>query len=89
MPIVAITATMATMPTVLPSMRAKPTMMFFALSGWISKKSPSSTTFRISSFMSYGWFALAGTSVFRLTSSRSAGSELGRTGAFSRFDSGR
>ena len=43
---------LATMPIVEPSMRAKPTMMFGAKSGPISKKSRSSTTFSISSFMS-------------------------------------
>jgi hypothetical protein len=43
---------LATMPTVRPSMRAKPTTMFFAKASWISKKSPSSTTLWISSLMS-------------------------------------
>ena len=43
---------LATMPTGWPSMRAKPMMMFLAQSGEISKKSASSTTLRISSFMS-------------------------------------
>ena len=42
----------ATIPTVRPSMRPKPVTMFRAKASWISKKSPSSTTFRISSFMS-------------------------------------
>ncbi len=35
-----------------PSIRPKPVMMFLAKFSWISKKSPSSATFRISSFMS-------------------------------------
>ena len=35
-----------------PLMRAKPTTMFLAWASWISKKSPSSTTFAISSFTS-------------------------------------
>lgn len=43
---------LATTPTVAPSMRPKPQMMFLAKSGLISKKSASSTTFRINSFMS-------------------------------------
>ena len=43
---------LATMPTVWPSSRPKPQMMFLAKSAPISKKSASSTTFRISSFMS-------------------------------------
>ena len=43
---------LATMPTVLPPMRPKPVMMFCAYAGLSSKKSPSSTTFAISSFMS-------------------------------------
>ena len=43
---------LATMPTVEPSIRAKPVMMLRAKSGCSSKKSASSTTFAISSFMS-------------------------------------
>jgi hypothetical protein len=43
---------LATMPIVRPSMRPKPVMMFGAWVGWTSKKSPSSTTLLISSFMS-------------------------------------
>jgi hypothetical protein len=43
---------LATKPTVEPSMRPKPVMMFLPKSLPISKKSPSSTTFWISSFMS-------------------------------------
>jgi len=43
---------LATMPTVWPSMRPKPITMFFAWSGCSSKKSPSSTTLRISSLIS-------------------------------------
>ena len=43
---------LATTPTVSPSMRAKPVMMFLAYSLEISKKSASSTILRISSFMS-------------------------------------
>jgi hypothetical protein len=43
---------LATMPTVWPSMRAKPMTMFLAWSGWTSKKSMSSTTLKISSLMS-------------------------------------
>ena len=43
---------LATMPTVVPSMRAKPVTMFLACASWISKKSPSSATFTISSLMS-------------------------------------
>ena len=35
---------LATTPTERPSTRPKPTMMFGAHSGWISRKSPSSTT---------------------------------------------
>ena len=42
----------ATMPTVAPCMRAKPVTMLAAYSGCSSKKSLSSTTFEISSFMS-------------------------------------
>ncbi len=42
----------ATTPTGRPPSRAKPTMMFLAQSAWISKKSPSSTTIRISAVMS-------------------------------------
>ena len=42
----------ATTPTVEPSSRMNPVRMFLAKSAWISKKSPSSATFRISSFMS-------------------------------------
>ncbi len=38
--------------TVVPSMRAKPVTMFLACASWISKKSPSSATFAISSLMS-------------------------------------
>ena len=43
---------LATKPTVRPSMRPKPVTMFLAKASWISKKSPSSATFRISSLMS-------------------------------------
>ncbi len=43
---------LATMPTVWPSSRARPIRMLPAWSGCSSKKSPSSTTFSISSFMS-------------------------------------
>ncbi len=43
---------LATIPTVFPAIRAKPVTMFLACSGAISRKSASSTTFRISSFMS-------------------------------------
>ena len=43
---------LATMPMVRPSMRAKPVTMLRAKVSWISKKSPSSTTLWISSFMS-------------------------------------
>jgi hypothetical protein len=43
---------LATIPTVAPSIRPKPQMMFLAKSAEISKKSASSTTLRISSFMS-------------------------------------
>jgi hypothetical protein len=43
---------LATMPTVSPSIRAKPVMMFLAQSLEISKKSASSTTFEMSSCMS-------------------------------------
>ena len=39
-------------PTVEPLRRMKPQRMFFAWSSWISKNSPSSETFRITSFMS-------------------------------------
>ena len=42
----------ATKPTVRPAMRPKPVTMFFANAAEISKKSPSSATFRISSLMS-------------------------------------
>ncbi len=42
----------ATTPTVCPSSRMKPVRMFLAKSSWISKKSPSSAVFRISSCMS-------------------------------------
>ena len=43
---------LATKPTVRPAMRPKPVTMFLAKVSEISKKSPSSTTFRINSFMS-------------------------------------
>ena len=43
---------LATMPTVAPSMRPKPVMTLRANSGWISKKSASSTVFSTSSIMS-------------------------------------
>jgi len=40
---------LATTPTVRPSMRPKPQMMFIACAGCTSKKSPSSSVFRMSS----------------------------------------
>ncbi len=43
---------LATHPTVRPSIRPKPTMMLPAWFRWISKNSPSSTTFETSSCMS-------------------------------------
>ncbi len=43
---------LATKPTVRPATRPKPVTMFLANVSAISKKSPSSTTFRISSLMS-------------------------------------
>ncbi len=55
-------------------MRANPTTMFFANSAWISKKSPSSTTRRISPTMSYGWLGDSGTYRSSSGSSRSTGS---------------
>jgi hypothetical protein len=42
----------ATMPTLRPPSRAKPTMMFGAQPGWISRNAPSSTTREITSCMS-------------------------------------
>ena len=39
--------------------------------------------------MSYGWLALAGISVSRLSSSRSHGSCVGRSGAATRLEAGR
>jgi len=43
---------LATKPTVRPAMRPKPVMMLRAKASDISKKSPSSTVFAISSLMS-------------------------------------
>ena len=45
-----------TMPTGWPSTRLKPQTMLFAQCGKYSKNSPSSTTSRMTFFMSYGWF---------------------------------
>ena len=80
---------LATMPIVVPSIRAKPIRMLRAKSGWISKKSRSSTTFAMSSFMSYGLFGLLGTRVSSDGSLRSEGSEVGRNGGCARFEVGK
>ena len=57
-----------------PPSRAKPQTMFSAQRSLTSRNSPSSTTRRITSCMSYGLFGLSGTSVSSSASSRSAGS---------------
>src|SRR3990167_7107160 len=72
---------LATIPTVWPSMRAKPMRMFLAYSGCSSKKSPSSTVLTMSSFMSYGLFGLSGTRGARGRAARGGGGVLGRPGA--------
>ena len=50
----------ATMPTLRPSSRANPTMMFCAQPGWISRNSPSSTIAPMTSCMSYGFDGVVG-----------------------------
>ena len=50
-----------TIPTECPPRRAKPQTMFAAQCGCTSRKSPSSTTFAITRFMSYGFVASSGT----------------------------
>ena len=52
-----------TMPTGWPSTRLKPQTMLFAQCGKYSKNSPSSTTSRMTFFMSYGWFGAGGQEV--------------------------
>src|SRR5205809_928067 len=51
----------ATTPTDLPSSRANAQMMFCAQPSWTSSTSSSSTTLRMTSFMSYALFEAAGT----------------------------
>ena len=63
-----------TMPTLQPPSRAKPQTMFSAYRGWISRKSPSSTTASITRLMSYGFVASSGISVSSSGASRSTGS---------------
>ena len=72
-----------TMPTARPFRRANPMMMLPAKCSWTSKKSPSSTTMRTSSFMSYGLSADSGTMVTSLGSRRSTGSLHARRGGSS------
>ena len=64
----------ATTPTLRPSSRAKPITMLFAQSGKTSRKSPSSTTLRITSCMSYGARAESGTMCVSPSSRRSGSS---------------
>ena len=59
---------LATMPTVLPPILAKPTTMFSANNSCTSKKSPLSTMDLIISFMSYCWYGFSGRMLTRLVS---------------------
>src|ERR1035437_7623077 len=65
---------LATMPTLCPPRWAKPTMMFAANSLCTSTNSPSSITRLRTSCMSYGLFALSGTTSSSAASRRSCGS---------------
>src|SRR2546422_155371 len=77
----------ATTPTGRPPRRAKPTSRFPAKSPCTSRSSPSSTTRRITSRMSYALVGSSGTTSSSSSSRRSAGSALGRIGgAFRVFD---
>src|SRR6056297_3250638 len=78
-----------TMPTGAPSMRAKPHTIDFAQWGKYSKNSPSSTTWRITSIMSYGRFGLAGRMSRSSGHSRSGSSPRSSTGGSSRLFDGR
>src|SRR6266508_3404004 len=75
-----------TTPRAWPSSRANPQMMFAAQRSCTSRNSPSSTTRRTTSCMSYGLLGLSGISVSSSASSRSRGSvavvrsELGNSG---------
>ena len=68
---------LATMPTLCPPRWANPQMMLAAKSRCTSKNSPSSTTRRSTSCMSYGLFALSGTMSSSASSRRSRGSRAG------------
>ena len=79
----------ATMPTGRPPSRANPTSMLPAHIGWISRKSASSTTRRITSCMSYGFDDSSGTTASSAASIRSDGSVGVTIGASARLFCGR
>ena len=78
-----------TTPTLKPPSRAKPQTMFSAKCGCSSRKWPSSTTSRITRFMSYGFVASSGISSSSSGDSRSTASSGSSNGAACRFDCGR
>ena len=78
-----------TMPTGWPSTRLKPHTMLFAQCGKYSKNSPSSTTSRMTFFMSYGWFGDGGRMVRSSAHSRSGSSPVSTAGGSSRLFDGR
>ena len=79
----------ATMPTERPPNRANPTMMLRAKCSCTSRKCASSTTWRMTSTMSYGWLGLAGTIESSASFSRVAVSPVSARGASSRLLDGR
>src|ERR1019366_8955369 len=77
----------ATMPTLLPPMRAKQVMMLRANRGFTSKSSPRSTTARSSLYMSYGFRVDSGSTSSSDSSRRSIGSSQAASGGgSSQFD---
>ena len=78
-----------TTPTGCPPSRAKPQTMLAAKRGCTSMNSPSSTTFAITCFMSYGFVASSGMNVSSSGASRSTGSVGGVWAGRSRLFWGR
>ncbi len=78
-----------TTPTGWPPSRAKPQTMLAAKRGCTSMNSPSSTTFAITCFMSYGLVASSGMNVSSSGASRSTGSVGGVCSGRSRLFWGR
>ena len=78
-----------TTPTVCPPSRAKPQTMFCAQCGRYSMKSPSSTTWLMTSRMSYGCFGDAGRMLRSSSTMRFGSSAVGKCGGISWLLEGR